>query len=365
MAERLEQKDPSIETLRGVAILLVLSGYIVRHDIIPMDLSHPSVTVTLLKYLEHTLSTIRMPLFTVISGYLYAASPAVPGSLKKLVTGKFRRIMIPFLTLTAIQFLVFSLFPESGYHLSELYKAYIWPDQQLWFLLAVFIILVITGCLDSLKALSTPKRFLTVCLIAAVLHASVRLPGAFSAYGVNYLFPFFLLGYGLKRYALYFMQPRYFPLLGFIFVISVSIQPFYHAATQITGDPPFHLRRLVDLAVPFSCFPILFYYRRPVPVLAFFGACSFGIYLFHRISVSLVRAGYEAFNVQDPLQIFTGYLAGGILLALLFQKLCEQSDLTSRLVLGLKAKPGKAAKQPVLLGRNPAPFTQARKLKAG
>src|SRR5689334_19069336 len=105
-------KDQSIETLRGIAILLVVAGYISREFILPMDLTHPSLTVSILKYIEHTLSTIRMPLFTVISGYLYAASPVTFETLKKLISGKFRRIMVPFLIFSTFQFLFFLFVPD-------------------------------------------------------------------------------------------------------------------------------------------------------------------------------------------------------------------------------------------------------------
>lgn len=337
-----KEKDQSIETLRGIAILLVVAGYITRTDILPLDLTHPSLTVSILKYLEHTLATIRMPLFTVISAYLYGASPAVRETFQKLVFGKFRRIMIPFLIFSTVQFLLFTFFaPEPEYGLNHLWKIYIWPNQQLWFLMSVFEIFIIVGILDSFKALETPKRYFTVCLIAALVHVSIRFPGAFSAYGVNYLFPFFLLGYGIRRYGDIFLSKRWLPTLAVIFLISVCIQPIYYAVTKITGDPPFHFRRIVDLIVPFSGFPLMFRYRKTVPLLAFFGYYAFGIHLFHRVSVTAVRLIFQAYHIQDPLQIFFGYLIGGVLIALFIQVFCEQFVLTSKLVLGLKKKPEK------------------------
>lgn len=331
-------KDQSIETIRGIAILLVVAGYITRTDILPLDLTHPSLTVSILKYLEYTLSTIRMPLFTVISAYLYASSPAALGTLKKLVSGKFRRIMVPFLAFSTIQYLFFLFVPDSGYKLTQIYKIYIWPNQQLWFLMAVFNIFILVGLLDSFNWLATPKRYFGVCLFAALAHLTLRFPGAFSAYGVNYLLPFFLLGYGIKRYPHIFLSERYRSALTVIFLISVCIQPIYYAVTNISGDPPFLFRRTLDLVVPFSGFPLLFHYRKNLPLLTFFGYYAFGIHLFHRVSVTTVRLLFQSLNIQDPFQIFFGYLIGGIGLALFFQVICEQFALTSKLLLGLKNK---------------------------
>lgn len=334
-----KEKDQSIETLRGIAILLVVSGHIIRQDINPLDQSHPSLLVSIFRCLEYTLATIRLPLFTVISGFLYAAYPATKETLKKLYFGKARRVLVPFLTFSTIQFILFCFVPNSGDHWSEFWKIYILPEHQLWFLLAIFDIFVLMGLLDAFKLLVAPKRFFGICAVAIILHCSFKMTGGLSIYGANYLFPFFLLGYGVRRYGSYFFSKQSaFWSVG-IFTVSFLFKPFFYSL--LNGEIPFHAMRLLGIIVAFSGIPILFYIRKPVPWLAFIGYYAFGIHLFHRVSITAVRLPFQTFNIQDPLLIFSTYFIGGIVFALLIQVLCEQFTITSKLILGLKNKPEK------------------------
>src|SRR3990167_1539045 len=99
METLMKDKDQSIETLRGIAIVLVVAGYIIQADLNHID----SGITAFLDWMYYLLKPIRMPLFTVISAYLYAASPATRETFKKLVTGKSRRILIPFFVVSTLQ----------------------------------------------------------------------------------------------------------------------------------------------------------------------------------------------------------------------------------------------------------------------
>src|SRR6185503_16375340 len=133
----MNDKEQSIETLRSLAILLVVAGYIIKDDLHPET---GSAITSFLEYIYYFLKPIRMPLFTVISAYLYAASPATQESFKKLVTGKARRILIPYFVVSAMQYIFFSIFHMNGPHrLDEILRIYLWPFEQFWFLWAIFL----------------------------------------------------------------------------------------------------------------------------------------------------------------------------------------------------------------------------------
>lgn len=331
-----KEKDQSIETLRGIAILLVVAGYITRVDIEPLQLSQPSFVVTFFKYFEAAFSMLRMALFTVISAYLYAAGPVLLENYRKLVKGKFRRIIIPFLVFSTFQYLFFLTVPGYTYRLDHLYRAYLWPYQQLWFLLSVFDIFLLIGLLDSLHLLDNKWKYIAWCLIAGILNVCFEMPGIFSIYGANYLFPYFLLGYGLRRYPELFFSMRTRILCAFVFLISFVIHPVYLAFHPNHPDMPFFYARLLGCIVPFSGIPLIFYFRKTIPFLAFFGYYAFGIHLFHRVSVTLVRLIFQSFEIHNPMAIFSGYLVGGVFLALLMQAFFEQYPLTRVCILGIK-----------------------------
>ena len=175
-------------------------------------------------------------------------------------------------------------------------------------------------------------------------------------YGVNYLFPFFLLGYGIRRYASYFFSQRWALLLASVFIVSFLFKPIFY--TFMHTGLSFFGGRLLDVIVAFSGIPILFHFRRPIPWLAFFGYYAFGIHLFHRVSIMAVRLPFQALHIQDPMLIFASYLIGGIIIALFMQVIFEKSAITRVLVLGLKK-----TQKPVPVRIPSIPFT-SKKLPA-
>lgn len=70
-------KNLTIETLRGIAILLVVAGHVIGSAPdggMKIDFPHP------LRYLYLWIDYIQMPLFTAIAGWVYALKPAaLPG----------------------------------------------------------------------------------------------------------------------------------------------------------------------------------------------------------------------------------------------------------------------------------------------
>jgi hypothetical protein len=274
-----------------------------------------------------------MPLFTVISAYLYASSPATRESLKKLVTGKARRIMIPFLAVSTIQYLIFALLPmQNSPALENIYRVYIWPHEQLWFLYSIFEIFVIIGVLDAFNVLSTPKKWLACLAVSLVLHVFFHTTGAFSIEGVKYLMPFFLLGYGIRRFSGLLCSRkalRIYALLGLVSALGWAL-------LYVRPILPENAHQCVGLLVTFTAVPLLFHFRPSVPFLARIGYYAFGIHLFNRIAVSATRAVFEHLNLHNTLVQFTTYMILGIATAILAQLILERFAFTRRFILGLK-----------------------------
>jgi fucose 4-O-acetylase-like acetyltransferase len=95
------QKDLGIESLRGIAIMMVVICHVVLDHKNPLYPNSPG----LLEWLQHLcLSTeyVRMPLFTVISGFVYALRPAAARGAVEFVRGQARRLIIPFVFVTTL-----------------------------------------------------------------------------------------------------------------------------------------------------------------------------------------------------------------------------------------------------------------------
>ena len=84
-----QPKDQSVETLRGMAIILVVMGHVIGSDNtggmkVPDD--------SFLRHLYFTFEYLRMPLFTMISGWVYALHPVSQSNWNDFTIKKIRRI---------------------------------------------------------------------------------------------------------------------------------------------------------------------------------------------------------------------------------------------------------------------------------
>src|SRR5690606_1429875 len=118
-------RDEGIECLRGVAIILVVMGHVIGGTP-EYGLKLPEQSAY--RYFFHDWFVhIRMPLFTVISGYVYAMRPITTmARVPRFVTRKCRRLLIPFLIAAVAFYLSQSLLAGLGIKeiLSSIWKAF-------------------------------------------------------------------------------------------------------------------------------------------------------------------------------------------------------------------------------------------------
>ena len=81
-------RDPRVETLRGLAILLVVAEHVIGQDS-SNGLRLPDDSLYL--YASHSLDFVRMPLFTFLSGAVYAMRPLAPGGARGFLRGKAKK----------------------------------------------------------------------------------------------------------------------------------------------------------------------------------------------------------------------------------------------------------------------------------
>ena len=178
------QKNPSrekyIDTLKGVAILLVVVGHSIQTNISDFD----SNVVFRIIYSFH------MPLFMFLSGYVIYGHIHSP--LSGWLIDKFKRLVIPFLSWAIIMKLINY---NSDSFTQYFFKLYHSPDNGLWFLWVLFINYCILGTILQFgKSLKEVKLLLTI-IILYLTPISVL-----GFYWIKWLFPFFATGYILGEY---------------------------------------------------------------------------------------------------------------------------------------------------------------------
>lgn len=87
-------RDNTIDLLRGIAILVVYLGHSLLYHPIDMQALYPWCYT-----LGKTIESFNMPLFFILSGYLFAISQK---GIKEQYKGKVKRLLIPYLFTMAV-----------------------------------------------------------------------------------------------------------------------------------------------------------------------------------------------------------------------------------------------------------------------
>lgn len=346
------KKDLSIETLRGFAILLVVVFHVIGDD--PATGIGITDDASWYRYFQFSSRYLRMPLFTVISGFVYAMRPVVPGKVATFLRGKARRILLPLVSVSTLQFLAKLAAPgvNRSVELAGMWRIYIYPFDQFWFLQAVFLIFLTVALLDCLGLQQSIRRWLA-CLSGAAI-ACVLVPWLASSFGLESwlklfslegylrLLPFFILGCGLCRFG---------RAIGPWPVVLAAVACFASgmAAKQVAWfsgidrrilglDPAY----LIWIGLPGTF--LLVHFRTTIRPLAWIGAWAYTIYLFHAFAIGGARVIFGQAALSNHEVQFVLRLLAGLALPIVFDVILSRNQLLRWLFLGLK----KGSSQPAI-----------------
>lgn len=321
-------RDAAIETLRAFAIILVIA-YHVAGDVRLGDAK------SIYEYLAYSFQPVRMPLFTMISGYLYAIRPVQSGTVAAFMRGKMRRLLLPLLCVATLEYVATSLLPfiHKPTDISLIWRIYVFPYEHYWFLQSLILVFFFIVGLELLGFLRSVSGWL-ICLTLAILF-SLHRPDIdmLSFEGSIYLLPSFLLGYGFNRFSSALFEHKWVAVASLlVLVIGVPLhqQAWFHTVSYATkpGTP-------LVLAISFAVGYLLFRYRKAIPVLAYVGSFAFSIYLFQGFGTALGRRLADAINIYG-----IAYFICVILIALAFgiamDRILRITKIGRRLFLGLR-----------------------------
>lgn len=330
-------KNPNIETLRGLAILLVVAGHVIGYDATGgMKVADDSVW----RYLYASLQYVRMPLFTAISGWVYALHPVSRHQTGTFMWKKARRLLLPLVCVGTLYFVIQYITPGTNRtgELAEIWKIYVLPYTVYWYLPALFLLFGAVAALDAHGALATPRRWGIWLLMACAgvmvePHLSSRLPNIFGVWGALCLLPFFLLGLAIRRFRSQLTTPamRRWYLVGFLAGLILQQAIWFTAGnTHVLRDWFLHL----PIGIVASAFLLTLKWENRL--LIRLGSYAYGIYLFHAFGTSAGRILLTHAGIHSEWAIFLLSMCLGIGIPILVERILRYAPVLSMLLLGKK-----------------------------
>jgi len=325
-----------IDTLRAIVCLILVLHHMV--GITPsygleLPLDHP------ISILSHTTEDMRMPVFSFISGLVFARATGLWPDVCTTIRKKARRLLVPMVSVGTLFWLARHMV---GISQPTLPLIYITSYAHFWFLQASFLIMITAMLLVCLagerwhRHIAAGLGFLGVAWWGLGL---LPLPATnwFSITNASFLLPFFMSGYWIAQTPnfrqLLRNAPWTRPLDALLLTLGLVIG--YRLATQeliLTGTP----RRLLSIALGLSaCFGLLMLRPRH-DRLADIGTKAYAIYLFHVFFTAAVTMTWWRFEAPGHVWAIT---ALGVLLGMagpiLLQHLILRSPIAALAFLGL------------------------------
>lgn len=327
-------KNLSIETVRGIAIFLVVVGHVIGSA--PdggMCIDFPSPW----RYVYGWIDYIQMPLFTAIAGWIYALKPIGGTTFGAFAGSKFKRLLIPMITVGTLYFLIQYFAPGTNGKeaLSDIWRIYLFPFTVFWYLQALFLIFLVIFCIERLNLMSTFKGasfiFLGAWLLYILEICSVfsEVPNFFCFRGAFNQLPYFLIGVAIFRFKDRLNHKPIQLVLSVLGIVMIQVKWFMPDLSQEL------YRSLIPLWMA-GTLPLIFYREYTNKLFIYLGAYAYTIYLFHGFGTSGGRIILSYLHIHTEWLVFTISLLLGVFAPILVDKVCNKSKSLRVLFLGKK-----------------------------
>lgn len=311
-----ELTEPRLEiaTVRGVACAALVAYHVVGPSSVSgMHLPDDSYWHDAMNSLDF----LRMPMFSVLSGYLYAAHRVERGALASFFRKKALRLLVPFLFVTAVMYTLRQAVYADG---TTVAAAFLFHYQHLWFLQSLMLIFVGIALWDAF-ARPTWVGLCVAAFGAAMVSRTFEITPFLSLNGAFYLLPFFALGMILR------LEPRVLRSADLV-VLACSLVVIVMLLQQLSGILGGNsiARLSLPAALCGAAGGFLMLARCPrIRIFETIGAYSFTIYLWHSVCAAAVRHGLAA-QMQLPsgiefLILMIAGLAGPIAVHLIVRRI--------------------------------------------
>ena len=187
------KNNRSVQSLRGFACLMLVLYHVVGST----ELQGLHIHDGWLRVLTDLLAVVRMPLFAFLAGAMYGRS-RLRG--KQVVVDKFKRLIVPMLTVGTLFALVQYVIPGANQPVQDLYLIHIVPVAHYWFLESLFLIFCLLAFVEFARPLNSVLSWSIAFLTSIFMYLMHLGLIWFGILGATYLLPFFLLGLAFTRF---------------------------------------------------------------------------------------------------------------------------------------------------------------------
>ena len=308
----MDERNVRIDSLRGMACFLLVAYHVIGTD----PNNGLKLSSGFYRDVADVLVYLRMPLFTFLSGVVYAYRPFREGA-RDFIAKKARRLLFPMLTVGTAFAVVQSMVPGANTGIENWHMLHIIPVGHFWFVESLFLLFLSVVVLEKLHLLDGPKSFFWVFLAASILYVSPIRNNYFSFSGFLYLLPYFLIGMAVYRYDLLAGLGFYSKTLLALVAALIYILIYFRFL------PEFDTRSLAGLLLGLASCLVIISLGFKSGFLAAIGVFSYSIYLFHVFfaagaRIFLLKIGFSNLDLMFLAGLFSG-IGGPILTELVLR----------------------------------------------
>jgi peptidoglycan/LPS O-acetylase OafA/YrhL len=327
---------PNLDSVRGLACLLVVALHVVGD--LPTNGLHLPMTSPW-HYAMSSIEFLRIPLFTAMSGYLYAGRRVSKADFALFWTKKARRLGVPLIFVTTISWMLH----EWTYgDTTTLPEALFFSFGHLWYVQSLILIFAAISIADAFFR-PTSAALVVVGLAAIMLAQSgmlvsedgVPITQFFSVVNTLYLAPHFLFGMILREHQGWLRERQWGTTALWMIGIVLTAQQLgmNGLANEVT------LMQLPAAIVGMACVVFLMQRLPSNKLLASIGVYSYTIYLWHIIPSAAVRTVLIKVGVESTAVRFAFCFVAAVIAPIITCEVARRIPLLSVAMTGENRRP--------------------------
>jgi len=330
--KRKDERDLSLDVIKGLAILLVVFGHAIQYNLYDFDEN----------LIFRLIYSFHMPLFMFVSGYIASKTKVFD---LHLIKKKYFALVIPFLVWYLISYIVKCEFNNNNIfeYILNFLKS---PDKGLWFLWILFLNFCVLTLVIKLQAYNKILPIILIIPLLFIIGYKVNILGLTL---LAWYFVFFLAGFLIsknkKLFEAYFKRAFIFSIIFFPVLVLFwqrTEGPLFLSNINISQNSIIQeiIRLGYNYIVAFLAIVIVFYVVKSIAILKqtktliYLGGITLDIYILHFYFLYF----YFLFGFgigTDIVRIFTTFVFA-LFCSIIFSYFIRKSRKATSLLFGIK-----------------------------